>query len=86
MQNNTQATFRFRAECSTDAQAIRATLKPWLFSWNESRDYLEHLGVKYPVPDVTVVECMRISYVVDPESIGFCKPATRDDESRGLQD
>ena len=67
MQNNTQATYKFRAECSTDAQAIRATLKPWLFSWNESRDYLEHLGVEYPVPDVTVEFSIESSGPTLPE-------------------
>jgi len=54
MQNNTKAVYKFRAECATDAQAIRATLRPWLFSWNEHSDTVEHLGTEYAVPDVVV--------------------------------
>lgn len=54
MQNNTEAVYKFRAECATDAQAIRATLRPWLRSWNEHSTTVEHLGTEYAVADVDV--------------------------------
>ena len=54
MQNQDHSTYKFRAECATDAHAIRAVLFPWLHHWSEQRDNIEHEGVEYPVPDVVV--------------------------------
>lgn len=46
--------FKFRAECSADAQAIRAIFLPWVHDWTETRDNLVHEGTVYPMPDVVV--------------------------------
>lgn len=47
-------TYKFRAECTADAQAIRAVLLPWLMEWAETRKNLTHEGVVHPMPDVVV--------------------------------
>lgn len=31
------STYRFRAECATDAQLVRGLLRPWLQSWKDSQ-------------------------------------------------
>lgn len=54
MQNQTPSTYKFRAECATDAQVVRAVLLPWLLHWSEQRENLEYEGVEYPAPDVDV--------------------------------
>lgn len=46
--------FKFRAECATDVQAVRAVLLPWLFDWCERRVNIDHEGLEYPGPDVDV--------------------------------
>ncbi len=48
-------TFEFRAECSADAQAIRAVLLPWLMEWREVRSNLDYMGERYATSDVNVV-------------------------------
>lgn len=59
-------TYKFRAECIADAQAIRAVLLPWLLEWSETRDNLIHEGVVHPMPDVVVM----FSIVEDGPSYG----------------
>lgn len=54
MKKNKVTSFKFRAECVADAQAIRSVLLPWSVDWRESRDNLEHEGSFYPMPDVEV--------------------------------
>lgn len=59
-------TYKFRAECAADAQAIRGVLLPWLMEWTETRDNLIHEGVVHPMPDVVV----KFSIVEDGLSYG----------------
>ena len=47
--------FKFRGECSADAQAIRAILLPWLIDWQEVRSKIEFEGSIYAIYDVNVV-------------------------------
>ena len=55
MQTNNCLSYKFRAECATDAHAVRALLHPWLMEWSERRDNIEHEGVLHAMSDVTVV-------------------------------
>lgn len=47
-------TYKFRAECATDVQAIRAALLPWVFEWQETRDVETFDGIDYPTAGMTV--------------------------------
>lgn len=51
---NNVTTYKFRAECTADAQAARAVFHPWILNWQEVRATLEHEGVVYGLPDVDV--------------------------------
>jgi hypothetical protein len=46
--------FKFRAECTADAQVVRAVLLSWILDWKEVRSNLEHEGVIHAMPDVDV--------------------------------
>ena len=46
--------YKFRAECTLDAQAVRAVLIPWLLEWTETRNNFIHEGSVHLVPDVVV--------------------------------
>ena len=54
MKDNKCKTYKFRAECAADAQAIRSLLLPWSVDWKESRENMEHEGSIYQMPDVEV--------------------------------
>lgn len=54
MKNEKQTSYKFRAECATDVQAIRAVLLPWLYQWVETKDILEFKDVEYSMPSMTV--------------------------------
>lgn len=66
MKTNNFSTYKFRAECATDAHAIRAVLHPWLMEWNERRDNVEYDGVRHAMSDVTV----EFSILPDGPSFG----------------
>lgn len=61
MEATMNTTYKFRAECAADAQAVRAVLLPWLFEWQEVRANLNYEGVRHAMPDVdvefTLVDC-----------------------------
>jgi len=46
--------YKFRAECTADAQTVRAVFLPWLMEWRETRANLQYEGVLHPMPDVDV--------------------------------
>lgn len=66
MKTNNCTTYKFRAECATDAHAIRGVLHPWLMEWNERRDNIEYDGVRHAMSDVTV----EFSILPDGPSFG----------------
>jgi hypothetical protein len=66
MKANNFATYKFRAECATDAQAFRAVLHPWLMEWSERRENIEYDGVRHAMSDVTV----EFSILPDGPSFG----------------
>lgn len=54
MKANNNMTYKFRAECAADAQAVRAVLLPWLMEWQETRDNMNYEDALHAMPDMTV--------------------------------
>lgn len=54
MKANNNMTYKFRAECAADAQAVRAVLLPWLMDWQETRDNMNYEDALHAMPDMTV--------------------------------
>ncbi|QDZ26597.1 hypothetical protein [Noviherbaspirillum sp. UKPF54] len=59
-------TFKFRAECFADTQAIRAVFLPWIMEWKETRSNIDLDGVIHAMPDVDV----EFSVVSDGPTLG----------------
>ena len=50
----TSPTYKFRAECATDAQLVRAMLRPWLQSWKEEQSPMNYKGKLHYLGDTEV--------------------------------
>ena len=58
LNGKTTPTYKFRAECATDAQLVRAMLRPWLQSWKEEQSPMNHKGQLHYLGDSEVTVTM----------------------------